>query len=259
MTGEQGIVHPAFADAARAAAKRAMRRGSVTPEQAELVYTAAENGLTLGVRVESTTRNLVREARHDGADDAVLVGIVDVFCQSIEGLPLREAADHGTIHALDRLREDRPTSVVAGILTPRSAGSAFGVCDRLIRRILADHETATKAKPTDNFWIPALSKAWRGQSADQRLATLQPLIEIFRTERQLEAEDFYLAEIEKTQRIIVGFGPRIGVDKKPPLLREFERQIRKITGDRLEVYMEEMKDDNALRRLGPTEPAGDVS
>ena len=159
----------------------------------------------LETRLELTASAVVLEARHHGAADPLLAGVLDVFCEAIEGLPLREAADHGTIHALDRLRGDQLTSIVRGILVPRGAGAAFRVCDRLIRKILVLHEPSAKAGT--NFWYSALSQQWRGKNADQRSATLEPMIDAFRAAHQLAAEDFYLVRIRESAAYPSGVRP----------------------------------------------------
>jgi hypothetical protein len=252
MTGNQDIVHPALAGAARAAAQRLSYLGPILSSGSPL--RAIENGVVLEVRLDSSPAAIVGEVRHQGAGDSLLAGVLDVFCDAIEGLPLREAADHGTIHVLERLRGGHPTSMVPGILTPRSAGSAFRICERLIRGILV--QRGPSASTGTNFWNPVLSQAWRAQTAEQRIATLQPMIDAFRAARQLSPEDFYLVRIEKARRIVLGFGPNVRHERKGPLLRELERDLRRSTGDRLEIYMDEMKDDNAIRRLAPS---GDLS
>lgn len=242
------IIHPALAALACTAAALPSHRGTSVAEPGEPAYAARENGVVLSLRLGAPPHQSIERARYDGATDAILIGILETFCCAIEGLPLREAADHGTIHALSRLRDNQPIRAVPGILTPQSAGSGFVLCDRLIRRILAEQGGA-KSQSTANFWNPPLSERWRAQSAEQRKANLEAIAAAFRKARQLNPSDFYLAGIDRTIRVFVGFGPNVTPEKKPCLLREFEGQVRKITGSRLEVYVEEMKDHNAIRRL----------
>lgn len=242
------IIHPSLAAKAREAAALAFHRGVSVVKPGQLACAAHENGAMLTLSVGAPPRQLIDRARFDGATDPLLIGILETFCRVIEGLPLREAADHGTIHALERLCDNRPTKAAAGILTPRSAGSGFILCDRLVRRILAEHG-GSESRSTANFWNPPLSAGWQAQSAAQRTATLEGVIGAFRTACRLNPSDFYLTSIDRNIRVFVGFGPGIRPDDKPRLLREFERQIRQATQSRLEVYVEDMKDDNVIRRL----------
>lgn len=248
------MLHPAFAAAAAAAATQLAREGEITSATAGVLYRANDDDVYLAVRVGGPAgRQIVEEARHSGASDPLVLGTLDVFCQVIEGLPLQEAADHGSIHALERIRGDSLAMPVEGILTPRSAGGAFSLCEHLIRDILAQHQAATGDKTTQNFWNPPLSASWRAKSADERLAALQPLVSRFVADNNLNAGDLQITEIEKARRIVVKFGSGLRHEQKPILLMQFERHVRRATGDRLEVYMEEMKDNNQIRRLGPNE------
>jgi hypothetical protein len=57
--------------------------------------------------------------------------------------------------------------------------------------------------------------------------------------------------VRKT-RVVVGFGEGVELDRKPPLLRALEQVLRRESGEQLEVFMEEMRDQNRLRRLTTT-------
>lgn len=256
LSDRSALILPAFAAAARAAAATASHDRPLSPDTGK-VYRSTENDVTLEVRIDQgpgQTRDAsVVEARHLGAGDESVRGVLEVFCAAIEGLPLREAADHGAIHALDRLRGDGLTRPVNGILTPRSAGTAFVCCERLIRAILAQYSTKTGARNTANFWNPALSAGWRAMSDPERAASLQPVIERFRINHQLSDDDIWIAAIERVRRIVIGFGVRVDYRDKPTLLMQLELEIRKQTGDKLELFMSEAKDSNPIRRLASEE------
>ena len=248
------MLHPAFTGAVATAAAQLSREGDITSIGTGALYRANEDGVSLALSLGGPAgRQTIEEARHRGAVDPLVRGTLDVFCRVIEGLPLQEAADHGSIHALERIRGDSKAMPVKGILTPRSAGSAFSLSEHLIRDILAQHQAAIGDKGTQNFWNPPLSASWRAKSADERLAVIQPLVSTFVADHGLNAGDLQVTEIEKARRIVVKFASGIRHEQKPILLMQLEQHIRRATGDRLEVYMEEMKDNNQIRRLGPNE------
>jgi hypothetical protein len=248
-----GLLHPAFAAAASAAAAKPVREGSLTSGGDGVVYTATADGISLQIRLtQARDQWVVAEARHSGAAGA-MCGVLDTFCQIIEGLPFQEAADHGAIHAIERMRADPLARPVPGILTPHSAGTAFTCCETLIRGMLSQHATAIGEQSTQNFWNPTLSPAWRSKTDEQRRVSLDPVLDTFRQSAGLGAQDLWIAGIEKTRRVVIGFGPNVGYQDKPSLLMRLEIQIRQITGDRLELFMEEAKDSNQIRRLAPDE------
>jgi hypothetical protein len=249
------LVHQAFATAAIAAAASRQHEKPLSTEEGT-VYRASEGGMTLAVRLTKPgSQWIVTEARYSGAGAEQLRGVLEIFCRCVEDLPLREAADHGAIHALELLRGDASAKSVPGILTPRNAGTAFAYCERLIRAILAEHAAKTGEQGTANFWNPALSATWRAQSDAQRIASLNPIVERFRTRHHLTEDDVWIAEVEKTRRIVVGFGSDVDYRDKPRLLMQLEVEIRRETGDRLELFMSEVKDSNPIRRLTPDEEA----
>ena len=253
LSGVPELIHPAFAAAALAASASPRHEGTLSTA-AGPTYRAEENGTALMLRLDKPGNTwIVAEARYRGADSEALIGVLETFCAAIETLPLREAADHGAIHALARLRGDALARPVTGILTPRSAGAAFVCCERLARAILAQHAAATGDGSTANFWSPGLSSAWRARSDAERIAVLEPIMRKFRAERHLGEDDIWIAGIEKTRRVVIGFGPAADYREKPGSLMRLEVEMRRETGDALELFMSEAKDSNPIRRLAPAE------
>ena len=80
-----------------------------------------------------------------------------------------------------------------------------------------------------------------------------PILAEFRRAHGLGEDDLWLANLEKLRRVVIAFGPRVEHDKKARLLMRLEHRIRQCIGERLELYMEDMKDNNQIRRLGPSE------
>ena len=249
MSTQAQWVHPALIERAQAAASRLDHQGSYSNSDGA-TYTATERGITINVCI-SNERGIpiITAARYTWTGDRAVTGVLETFCRIIEGLPLREAADHGGIHAMYDLLGDplrRPTN---GILTPNSAGAAFHCCEKLIRLILSTRTTTVGDVRSENFWTPALSPIWRSGTAQKRIAMLRPLVEQFRADHGLSEDQFWLEAIDKAHRVIVGFGPSVDYSAKPALLLRFEVQIRRATGNRLEVFMAEAKDTNSIRRL----------
>ena len=262
MSAATGEIHPSLSGAAAAtAAQTPSHEGEATAVEQGRRYAATEAGVTLSVSLTRGRSNwLVTEARYRTPDNATpqLKGVLETFCRAIEGLPVQEAADHGSIHACEQLREQVREPLVQGIHTPRSMGSAFGLCDRLMRDVLGQYRASTGDKETRNFWNPLLSQQWRLQTNEQQLEALRPVLESFRKSNALADNALWIARIEKMRRVIIDFHESVDAARKPVLLMHLEVAMRKATGERLETYMEELKDDNVIRRLG-TEPTRAVS
>src|SRR5581483_3442988 len=253
-------IHPALLPAVAAAAQRATRMGAL-PESADgKVWSATEDGVTLSVSVASGNKTgLVAGARYQLADGAPeITGVLEVFSATIEGLPLQEAADHGTVHACERLRQSIAAPLVKGIHTPASMGTAFRRCNRLIRNIAAQFRAAIGDGNNRNFWNPPLSRGWRLQAAGEQLAVLQAVVAEFCAESSVAAGSICAVRVEKARGGVIDFSEDFAAARKPRALMQLERLVRARTGEMLEIFMEELKDNNRIRRLG-TAPIEDVA
>lgn len=247
------LLHPAFVATAAKIASALERRGNVADGDGQ-VFRASRGAVTLEIRAKESAKDwTIVEARHQGADESNLAAVLDVFCRTIETLPLLEAADHGAIHALARFQECPLIRPVPGILTPRSAGIAFRVAEELIRTILAGHHRKSAAGEPSSTWTPPLSERWRKSVDTERLGALNSVVAKFRAAQSLGDADLWIAEIDRMRRVVVAFGPQVDYRRKPALLLRLEVEMREATGERLEVFMAEASDSNSIRRLRPEE------
>ncbi len=238
-------LHPCFHAGLAAAARAIAHEGRIEAEPGQELYEAAEGAIHLQAALKGTR---IRKAAHRGAEDPAGRAVLEAFCAAIVGLPLREAADHGGQHTIGRLRDEGLGAPVPGILTPASAGAPFALPPRLIRRIHAAFQGRGGARDVNNPWAPGFSKAWLKLGRDGQTARLGPVIDRFLTERGLRPGDIRLLEVEKGSRVVVAFQAHIGHRDKPALLLALERACRAASGERLEVFMEEMMDANKIRR-----------
>lgn len=171
------------------------------------------------------------------------------FCGLIEGLPLQEVAEHGAIQLIERLRDPDQPAPVDGILTTRNAGSVFGLLERLVRAIFAEHVGTTGLKPGPNHWNPRLPADWARKRKEQQIELLKPIVAAQLCDEGLDTDAAQVAGVERGLRVTMAFGPEVTAQLKPALLMRIERRIRRETGGRLEVFAEEMQDQNVIRRL----------
>lgn len=224
-----------------------MRAGDAAAIAAEGEAFAAEaDGRRLSLVLR---RGRIVGAAHQGVTDPAEARVFDAFCEVIESLPIQEAADHAGHHVMARLRAPDEAPPVPGIVTPWNADPLYRRPMRLIRRIRADHAARRRAPATENFWNPAISKDWlRRDPADQR-ARVAALLETFLAERGLAPGSLVAVGVEGNIRVLLAFSEAVDYRHKPALLMDFERRLRAATGDRLEVFAEELADANRIRRL----------
>ena len=246
MTDSFDRVHPAFRAAVAAAADALCRDGALEAANGAERLAAAENGTSLQLLVR---RGKILRAAHEGAGDPAQRAVLDVFCLAVEGLPMQEAADHGGHHTLARLRDSEATAPVPGIVTPCNADLLFQLPARLLRAAHADYRAGHEIRSVENFWNPTISKAWLRLDEAAQIARLETVLSRFLVDEGLEAGDACVVGVENNIRIVLAFAESVAYDRKPPLLMDFERRVRAATGDRIEVFAEEMKDTNRIRRL----------
>ena len=82
-----------------------------------------------------------------------------------------------------------------------------------------------------------------------KLAEIAGLVARFRSARNLDEVDIEILEIDKHDRLVVTFSDQVPMGRKPELMMDLERDIRQRTGERIELFVEVVKDRNQLRRL----------
>ena len=194
-------------------------------------------------------RGKILSASHEGVEDPAERRVFDAFCQVLEGLPIQEAADHAGHHVMARLRDPDERPPVPGILTPRNADPLYRRPMRLMRRIRDDYAADQPGASVENFWNPAMSKDWLRLDQAGQLARVEGILGDFQAERGLAPGTMIAVGVENNIRLLIACTDDVDYERKPALLMAFERKLRAATGNRLEVFAEEMADGNRIRRL----------
>jgi len=208
-------------------------------------FARRDGAVELKVRVIAGPKGfpVVAEAVASGDDSKVL----DEMCAAITGLPLQEAADHGALHVVEAHRQGQRLPAVAGILTARAAGPAYVRAQGLIRGILADYRAQTGFAETRSTWNPEPAEAWRTKDEAARLADLAKRVAAFCAAKSLPAGAVRVGATEGDFRVTVELGADIPAADQPKLLLDLERALRAGTGNRFEVFLQEMQDKNLVR------------
>jgi hypothetical protein len=209
-------------------------------------FLAEESGVRLTVEVDGP-RLTVISASFGGARDAGEHRVFERFSSLIIGKPLQEAADHGALYTATSLPDD--CAPVEGIRTPRNAGPAFALAERLIRDIHAAARERFTATSRDNNWYPGPSAAWLAKSEVEQAALIKPFIADAMRGCGLPVDDAWISRIERGRRLTIAFADTVSYTLKPGLMMGLERRLRREMGEPLEIFMEDMKDANAIRRL----------
>ncbi|HEC90942.1 MAG TPA: hypothetical protein ENI55_04680 [Alphaproteobacteria bacterium] len=237
-----------IADAYAAALKQtSLAFEGKTDEKSGLVMVQAEaDGAILALLVEPAA-NLIHMARHRDAAVPERAALLDRFCALIEGLPILEASDHGTIRLEARLR-DHASAVrpVPGVVSPEAAWPGFALPRKLILGALATYRKKTGFASCDNDFDPGATEEWMGLDDKARRQKLAAVI---------DAAEATVTDIEHDVRVVVHFAAAAaGCDKQRQMMK-MEQTIKTNVEPRLELYLEELKDANPIRRRTGAEDA----
>lgn len=212
----------------------------------QLVCGAIED-VTLSLAVDPQSSCIVR-ASFAGAADRLEVGVLEALCTVIEGLPLLEAADHGVLRLERALREG--SAPVPGIATPRAVAGAFDRPHALLRDALANARGVLDIPALTSSFDPGPGPRWRSLDAAARADAIATTVATFTRAHALPADTFALVAVEHDVRLVFRAESVPGL---PSLVMALERSIRADIDPRLEVYLEEIRDRNKLRRLAIVE------
>jgi hypothetical protein len=222
--------------------------GEAVAGAGEALFAAEDSGVRLSLTViTGSQRLIIRHARHSGGRDQMELDVLEALCAVAEERPLQEAADHGMIYVLEMVPHSAVN--VRGILSPRNAGAPFLFAERLIRMVYQQASAKLNLQHRASHWYIKPSAAWLAKTEAEKVAVLNPIFTKYLRDNGLAEGDMWITGIERGTRVTVAFAKEISYTKKPQLLMECEVRIRQMTGDPLELFMEELKDANKLRRI----------
>lgn len=177
-------------------------------------------------------------------DPAADAAFLATLCRCLVGMSLREARDHGVQYA--NPTEPGAAKHIQGIVMPMNYSVTSRAAEKALRTAI--DQVAPPDPAQWNFEDRGLSAAWRKLPVDERRRRLDELLAA--ALKSAGSPDAATVEsIDQHDRVLLQFAPDFPVKAKPPLLMQLERHIRKATGERFEVFVSEMKDNNRIRRL----------
>lgn len=218
------------------------------PATGEDFILAAVDGLEIAITVDSD-RDRISAARYDGEPTPAERAVLKQLCVFALGASPRELVEHGLIFVVERLRDPDAPRPVEGILGPRSAGPCFQRPRQLLRALRGAVLAARGAFEGDNVFDRPYSDTWLTLPAAEKIERLEALIQDYREQTDLDPTAMAVFEIDQYDRVVVIFDDGVPVWDKPPHLLALERWLRQETGERIEVFVETVKDSNRIRRL----------
>jgi hypothetical protein len=246
-------VIPALAAAVAAEQSKITHEGALS-ERAGLVL--ARGGSAVGelAVLANPADHVIAAARHQHVPPGPRRAVADIVCRVIEGRTVQDASDHAGIIALHRLREHAGGPNVRGILLPSNAGKAFVEVVDLIRRMRAAYAGLTGLDSTVNLFETPPNVRWQGLSLEKKLAETDGALRDFCRSHDLSEDAIRVDRIEKDllgyeSRVVTMLDGSLSAPNKPILMRALERHLKKAIDQKIQLYLEPVKDRNKLRRL----------
>lgn len=251
IAGAPAVAPPAIAapyQAAIAAAAVAPKHaGELTADAAGDVFEATVDGVTLTIRI--TGGSYIAEAAHRGSESISTTAVLDTFCAELTNMTVQEAVEHGVIRLEFAMRANSRQRPVPGIVLPRNADKVFDLPNRLIRAVGNVYRERTGKAFGENTYTRKVDAAWLRLSDDEKLAKVNDVLKKRIVSLGLDDDDVRAIGVEQQIRITIQFRDTVAVAKKPRFIRDFEHVLHETVEPSLQVFMSEIKDANALRRL----------
>lgn len=225
-------------------------KSSVTPrpKTQALAITAEQSGVRLEVTLTvAPSSSTIATAGHHGARTEQERQVLDELCRVIAGRPPQEAAEHGTLYVMKALPQ--LCAKVSGIVTPRNAGAEFGLAERLIREIATKARAQLNEKQLKNLWYERASRGWRDKTEADQAVAAKPILAALLGDSGFGSDDAWISRIERGTRLTIDFSPSVSYASKPTFMMQLEKRLRSAIGEPLEVFLDEVKDANKIRRL----------
>lgn len=200
--------------------------------------------------VSVSAGDVVVEARHQGAPSPAEAAVLDAVCEAIEGLPLREAVDHGPIRAMHALRDPAARWPVAGIASPLNVDPAFRLPVALLRAL----RPAAGDTQGYNDYVAPPTAAWQALGKVDKEARISGEIANFCQASAFDRGAVLLAELESDLcgndvRATVAMDGSVPAAEAPVFTMRLERHLKRTVEPAIQVCLSEVKDQNSLRRL----------
>lgn len=183
-------------------------------------------------------------ARFDGAREGA-AAVLDAVCEAVEGVPLREALDHGVSQAELALRDRDGPPPVRGVVLPENASPAFAAALGLLRGWLDGWAARGLPLPQESRYHRGVSDAWRSLGADAQRARVNEVLD----GRASELGGARCARVVQSERVILKLDAGLPSAVRAAALMRAERWLKSQLDAGLYVQTEERNDANPLRRL----------
>ncbi len=222
-------------------------------EKNSYLVTVEENGRCLSVKVNPESQ-IVEAAAFFGEWTKDVAALLDVLCELARNRPIQDLSDHG-VGLLEHKVRGAKSPPVEGIVLPLAVDDRFVTIQSYVRGIMDEYRRMTGYQSTENFFDEGARKRWQMMSKNKQVEKVRKCLEEEIENIGLDASTVQLVDIEYDVRVLIRFVGEIASSRidKQALMMQLEQKIKDVLEPRLELFLEPVKDQSSLRRLGDTD------
>ena len=185
---------------------------------------------------------------HNGSSNPTLSKLVNIFCDIIIKKNIQEASEHGVIFLEEKIRLGNKNSLINGIILPHQAGRLFSELNSIIRSVEKKYYIKNNQSPEINKDYFKTSEKWKSLDLNEKKKQIMSIInQEFVLKEIITKESIQINKIENNFKIFFDINKDFReVQAKTNILLQLEKKL-KMLDDTLEVFVEEIIDQNKLR------------
>ena len=209
------------------------------------IYQEKFNQINLFFEIE---KNILINIYHDSHHNTDIEKLINIFFDTIIDKNIQEAADHGVIYLEEKLRVFDYTKVNPGIILPGQAGEYFNYLNSIIRKVFNSYKLKNNVEFDINKNYFKTSLSWKSLPKENKLEKIDKILNIIRKENDLiESGSIFVNNIENHFKINLNVDKNFSkLQSKKNILLDIEIRLKALD-DTLEVFVEEILDQNKLR------------
>jgi len=229
--------------------------GPVDDEVGVINATSAQSGWQFTLQLDPDT-HLVQKAAFLGLEEDGIAPLLEKLCDQVVGRPIVDVSDHSISRLEFGIRQNSPR-LVDGISLPLAVDERFVVLQKLVREAVEVYREKTGYQDRENSFFDEPAASWTALSASEKKLRIAEILKAKASALGFSGNEIEVLDVEFHVRVLVRFSGQMAAleTDKQALMMTFERLLIQKIDPRLELFLEVVKDQSVLRRLGGKEEA----
>jgi hypothetical protein len=244
-------INPLYEEKITELSENLTHQGSILEDGDNLLIRSTKDGISLFGAI-NTSNHTIHRARHSGTNKTVEAGLLEGLCRIIEGLPIQEAFEHGIIKLEHQTRSQEVRSV-KGIANVFNYPAIFELPSKLLRDLYETYVQKTGYKSADNFYHPAVTQKWKAVPEAEKITAMSKVFDhLLKGEGTPYSRlplELHVMGIEGHHKVNIGIQGDVAPEARAKLYMDFEKALRAELDPGIEVFSQNIKDRNAIRRM----------